>query len=487
MVKFVFDWDPKYKLGIVYSEQLDLLRESMSVEDKGATLGKYRRSGNWQSIRRYAITKNGRFSIGIFPEVYSQINLLGIPNECIITDNFKKKFKCGWINDENYNPLELDIVPRQYQIDCIKKCLQFGHGIVMIGTAGGKTLTMGMLIHNINNITRGKTLLITIPSLVNQTYEDFIEYGLGKYYTISKWDSSNQYTDTDIVIASNTILMSKKQDIDILNNYDLVINDECHKTRAGNRINDIFKKIKTPHKFGFTGSLPDSKIDIWNIIGKFGPIIYERKSVDLQREGHIASAQAVILKINYKNRPIFKSKPSITNPTGLYIEECDFIYKNEFRNKLIGKLCNNIDKNTLILVDRLEHQDQILDTLKTYAPDKNIQYVRGEVEMSDRQKIRELMEVNDNIICVAMSSIFATGINIKNIHYIIFALTGKAKIRILQSIGRGLRKHDSKKLLTIFDLADNLYYGLKHLEHRLELYEEENINYGIKHIEERWS
>ena len=95
MVKFVFDWDPKYKLGIVYSEQLDLLRESMSVEDKGATLGKYRRSGNWQSIRRYAITKNGRFSIGIFPEVYSQINLLGIPNECIITDNFKKKFKCG--------------------------------------------------------------------------------------------------------------------------------------------------------------------------------------------------------------------------------------------------------------------------------------------------------------------------------------------------------------------------------------------------------
>ena len=281
--------------------------------------------------------------------------------------------------------------------------------------------------------------------------------------------------------------MSKKQDIDILNNYDLVINDECHKTRAGNRINDIFKKIKTPHKFGFTGSLPDSKIDIWNIIGKFGPIIYERKSVDLQREGHIASAQAVILKINYKNRPIFKSKPSITNPTGLYIEECDFIYKNEFRNKLIGKLCNNIDKNTLILVDRLEHQDQILDTLKTYAPDKNIQYVRGEVEMSDREKIRELMEVNDNIICVAMSSIFATGINIKNIHYIIFALTGKAKIRILQSIGRGLRKHDSKKLLTIFDLADNLYYGLKHLEHRLELYEEENINYGIKHIEERWS
>jgi len=485
MARFVFDWDDKYKSGIVQSDQLDILREALSVEDKNASLGRYRQSRKWVSIRRYAITSNGRFSIGLFPDIYKHIKDLNIPYTCIITDKFKQKFKHGWIETEDYTPLELDMPPRYYQTECVVKCLKYGYGISMIGTAGGKTLTMAMLVHNINHLQKGKTLIITTPSLMNQICDDFIDYGLTKYYSISKWDSDNSYSDADVVIASNVILMSKKQDLSVLDKYNVLINDECHKLRGGNEINKIIKKIKTPYKFGFTGSLPDSKIDIWNIVGKLGPVIYERKSEVLQKEGYIAPAQAVILKIDYANPPIFTSRASIDNPTGLYNEECDFIYKNEFRNMTIGKLGSNLDKNALILVDRLEHQQHIIDALEKYAPDKNIQYVRGEVEMKDREKIRELMEENDNVICVAMSSIFATGINIKNIHYIIFALTGKAKIRILQSIGRGLRLHKDKEILTIFDLADNLHYGLKHLEQRLELYQEENINYAIKDIKEK--
>lgn len=485
MARFIFDWDPKYELGIIQSDQLDVLREALSIEDKNASIGRYRQNRKWVSIRKYAITPNGRFSIGLFSDIYKHIKDLNIPYTCIITDKFKQNFKHGWIGEEEYTPLELDMPARYYQNECVSQCLKYGYGISMIGTAGGKTLTMAMLIHNINHFQKGKTLIITIPSLMNQTCDDFIDYGLTKHYSISKWDSDHPYRDADIVIASSSILMSKKQDLSVLNKYNVLLVDECHRCRLGNEINKIIKKINTPYKFGFTGSLPESKMDIWNIVGKLGPVIYERKSEVLQKEGYIAPAQAVILKINYTNTPVFTSRATIDNPTGLYNEECDFIYKNEFRNMIIGKLGSNLDKNTLILVDRLEHQQHIIDALQKYAPGKNIQYVRGEVEMKDREKIRELMEENNDIICVAMSSIFATGINIKNIHYIIFALTGKAKIRILQSIGRGLRLHKDKEILTIFDLADNLHYGLKHLEQRLELYQEENIDYGIKEIEEK--
>ena len=94
------------------------------------------------------------------------------------------------------------------------------------------------------------------------------------------------------------------------------------------------------------------------------------------------------------------------------------------------------------------------------------------------------MEKNNNIVCFAMSQIFSVGINIKNLHYLIFAMPGKAKIRLLQSIGRGLRLHASKVLLTIFDIADVLYYGERHLDNRLELYEEEHIKYEINEIYE---
>ena len=485
MARFVFDWDSKYELGIVQSDVLDILREAMSMEDINASIGRYRKNRKWFNIRKYAITSNGRFYIGIFPEIYECIKNLNIPYTCIITDKFKQRFKCGWIDNDNHPILEMDISPRHYQTECVLQCLKYGWGVSTIGTAGGKTMIIAMLIHNINSIKKEKTLIITSPSLMKQMYSDFIDYGLSNHYSISMWDSNRPYRDTDIVIASYKILMSKKQDIGVLNDYGVLIIDECHSVKSGREINKIIKKIKTPHKFGFTGSLPDSKIDIWNITGKLGPVIYKRKREILQKEGYVSSAHIVVLKIKYTPPPVFEMVATIDNPTSAYNEECDFIYKNEFRNKIIGSLVCKLNKNTLILVDRLEHQQIIMDAIQQYAPHKNIQFVRGEVEMDDREKIRRIMEENNDVVCVAMSSIFATGINIKNIHNIIFALIGKSKLRILQSIGRGLRLHKDKIKLTIFDLADCLYYGLKHLEQRLELYQEENIDYVIKTIKEK--
>jgi superfamily II DNA or RNA helicase len=115
--------------------------------------------------------------------------------------------------------------------------------------------------------------------------------------------------------------------------------------------------------------------------------------------------------------------------------------------------------------------------------DRHIYFVKGEVDVQERQKIIDMMEKNDNIICIAMSSIFSTGINIKNLPNIMFVGLGKSFIRVVQSIGRGLRLHDSKDKLRIFDIVDNTKYSSSHAEYRQEIYDKEDIQWTERIIE----
>lgn len=137
------------------------------------------------------------------------------------------------------------------------------------------------------------------------------------------------------------------------------------------------------------------------------------------------------------------------------------------------------------MVDYIEHGQLIYEQVTKENPNKQIYYIRGDVEIKEREKIRKLMEVNNDVLVIAISKIFSTGINIKNLHYIVFAGGGKAKIKIIQSIGRGLRLHNGKKELIIVDIMDQLTYGMKHGDKRMNLYDEEKINYTITTIKEK--
>jgi superfamily II DNA or RNA helicase len=152
---------------------------------------------------------------------------------------------------------------------------------------------------------------------------------------------------------------------------------------------------------------------------------------------------------------------------------------------VICKLCSNIDNNSLLLVDRIEHGVMLEQELKRSLKNKIVYFIRGEVEVDQREKIRKMMEVRHDIVCVAISKIFSTGINIKNLHYIMFCSGGKAKVKIVQSIGRGLRKHDTKDKLIIIDLADQLHYGKQHMNKRIKLYDSENFKYDYQQIQEK--
>jgi superfamily II DNA or RNA helicase len=273
------------------------------------------------------------------------------------------------------------------------------------------------------------------------------------------------------------------------NNYfaNSLLVSNCHGLRKGNEINKIFKLIKTNNRFGFTGTMPPSMIDQWNIIGKIGPVLYEEKTLDLKDKKYVSDFKIVILNIKHENIPKFEI--NYARPAEQYNKELEFLLSNERRNTVIANLAKRLSNNTVIMVDRIEHgvniKNKILELYKEdrhLISDRPIYFIQGSTEMDEREEIRALMDKRNDVIVVAVSKIFSTGINIPNLHNIIFATAGKAKIKIMQSIGRALRLHPTKTIATIFDIADNTKYGKSHLKERIKLYDKEKYEYTKKEI-----
>jgi hypothetical protein len=154
------------------------------------------------------------------------------------------------------------------------------------------------------------------------------------------------------------------------------------------------------------------------------------------------------------------------------------------RNEIISKLASKLSNNSIIMVDRIDHGTNIEMYLKKICPiDKPVFFIQGSTEIEDREKIRQLMNTRNDVIAIAVSKIFSTGINIPNLHNIIFASAGKAKIKIMQSIGRALRLHPTKSMANIFDISDNTKYGKLHLSERIKLYNQEQYTYEEKTIQ----
>ena len=457
---------------IIEGSEINLLREFFSVENKAANFQRRLRS-RFIKDRIYAITPKGKCDIGLIGEITKYCNNKSI--SFTINKNVTNILFPSLPKPKNQYNLKFEL--RDYQQEIVDKCIKAGRGTIVLATAGGKTLTMASLLEyyfqNVNKFFKG---LIIVPDLglVNQTHKDFTEYEVS--FTHSIWSGNNELNNnTNIVVANMGILQSEKSDTKWLENIDILIVDETHKLRKDNKINKIIKSIKTLNKFGFTGTLPDEPLDKWNIYGKIGPQLYEKKAYELREKNFVTPAKVYILELNYitKQKEIYNKNSNVN----FYLQEGEFVKNSNYRNNIISNLSSKLDNNTLILIDYIEHGEILYNKLSSDCENKKIFFIRGEVEVEERQKIQKLMEVEDNIVVIAISKIFSTGINIKNLHYIVFANGGKGKIRIVQSIGRGLRLHKDKKQLIIFDIADNLIYGQRHIDERKKLYKSENIKY----------
>ena len=473
-MKFILE---KNKIRLI-SDQLDGIREHFSVKDDTARFRLRGRARFYSNPRIYCITPTGLFEPGLFFNILSFIKQeypeINIEVDEDVQEVVKpSNYKSGLV----YNQLKYTL--RDYQLSSVENALKFGRGIIKLGTGGGKTLTIASLLMSLYEDNPRIKILIIVPDLglVNQTYSDFDEYNVKFKFT--RWTGKIKPDLTaNCIIANRGILQSKFEDNDWMKYVDILVVDECHTIKKSNKISKMVNQITTNNKFGLTGTLPDNKPDEWNILGKLGKVIYDKDSYELRLESYLTNVDVKVIDVKYNDKPLYV--PGNNN----FKTELDFIYTNEFRNNVIDNICNKFNNNSLILVNHLAHGDALYDKLSK-SKDKQVFFVKGEVEVETRDEIKKIMETNSNVICIAMSSIFSTGINIKNIHMIMFASGGKSFIRTIQSIGRGLRLHESKNKLLIIDICDQLKYGIRHGDKRKEIYKSEKINFTSTEIVEK--
>ena len=478
-----FQYDPKRKEVRIVSDYLPSIKEHFSVKSPAARFNRYAR---FMPQRIYAITPAGYCGIGLVPGIIEFLNNQNIPFEIKVNEEYSSIVQKTHILDpDRFKTLNSEFKLRDYQETAVSKALDSGYGVVELATGGGKTLIIANLVYAaLHQIEPTEKILIVVPDLglVSQTYKDFTSYNF-PMEVVSKWTGNTELDPNARVIVANIgILQSKNSDINWFSKVGLLVVDECHKLRRGNKVCKLLDKVPTLRRIGFTGTLPENNIDTWNINNFIGPVIFKKTTTELREAAggeYIANAQCLAIKLNYDFKPDYTAVSSAQR----YLLELDYIHNSKFRNKVIRQLAHNFKNNCLILIDHIAHGDNLYKELSTLT-DKQVYFIQGSVEVEERRRVQEIMEQHNNVVCIAISKIFSTGISIKNIHYIVFAAGGKSKIKTLQSIGRGLRVHENKDILTLVDIVDDLIYGIKHYDKRKEFYDLEKIKITEKTITE---
>jgi len=449
-----------------------LIREKFSVPNPSYQMRRF-------SPRRYIITPSGAFEIGLWGEIEHYISSMNIPVDIQMSTEFKEQYKPSFKKYEIQN-IE-GYTYYDHQQNTIREFLDHGRGNGILATSSGKSILIGGLVKTILHYNPTYKFIIIVPntSLLNQLYNSFVdEFDMN---IISRWgDGYTPDWDSSVIIANSQILISDiTKTVHLLKNFDVVIVDEVHRLgEKKNQINKVVYNITTPHKFGLTGTLPDNFMAAWNVIGKIGPILYEESSYKIRQKGTASEVEIKIILCQHSTSP---DKPDSKEPVAKYNKEREFLYKHVIRNNIIKKIVEKTPKNILILVDLIEHGN-ILESLMSTVENKQVFFVQGETDTTIRQEITDNMEKLDNIVCIAMSQIFSTGISVNNLPCVIFCSIGKSTVKISQAIGRSMRLHKNKDKAIIYDIADTTEYSQDHLRDRLTLYRKEKYSYTIKPI-----
>lgn len=499
MVRETIKVDYKHKSGYITCSNPNtalLIRAHFSIENRSFSKSAF------AAKRKYAITPIGAFQIGLWNEIQNFILSLGKPIDIQITPEFKKNYK-PTIKVPKIQTID-GYKYYDYQENAIKCLLSHGRGIALMATSAGKTLCFAGLIKTILHVNPKARILITVPtsSLLRQTFDEFVDkFG---FTSIERWGSGHEPTfEKNVLIAiHNSLWQDINYSVSKLENYDYVISDEAHligeKETKKNKdkkqthlISKIIHNIKTPNKFGFTGTLPDSRSACWNIIGKIGPILFQKSSYEIRKQGTATDIHVNILSLVHSEdvpEPTKDIEDEFGNiitviddlATAKYNAERKFLYNSQKRNDIIRKLATRLEGNGMILIDNIEQGEILMDILSKF--DKKVYFVRGSMAEASRKEIIQLMEDQTGIVCIAISKCFATGLSINNLHWLIFPAIGKSTVKIMQSLGRSMRLHESKDLAKVYDLTDNTRYSSDHGILRQQLYTKEKINFSVKKI-----
>jgi superfamily II DNA or RNA helicase len=309
-------------------------------------------------------------------------------------------------------------------------------------------------------------------------FKDFQDYGWNAEDYCHRIYSGREKTNEYPVIIT-TWQSIYKLPRSFYDSFDVVIGDEAHQFKSKSLVGIMTKMDNTKYRFGFTGTLDGTQTHKWVLEGLFGPSYKVTQTKELIDKGHLSKLQIkiIILKHNPQEFENFE-------------DEVQFIIGHPKRNNFIKNLALDLKGNTLVLFSRVEsHGQPLYESINNSVKgDRKVFYVHGGVDAEERELVREITERENDAIIVASYGTFSTGINIKNLHNVIFASPSKSRIRNLQSIGRVLRKGDNKTQAVLYDIADDCTknsrknYTLNHLIERVKIYNEENFNYEFVQV-----
>jgi len=429
--------------------------------------------GLFDSLKYFCKSRN--YFIDIIPSEY------GTPYDKDILDieNLAK-----FIDNLNLTVGGETIECRDYQFKAICEALIHRRRILLSPTGSGKSLIIYIIMRYLLTKQKKKVLIIVpTTSLVQQMYSDFEDYGLDSEKAIHRIYSGKE-KDTNQPIVVSTWQSIYKLPKEWFSQFGVIFGDEVHLFKSKSLVTIMDKATEAGYRFGTTGTLDGKLVHELTLQGHFGPIYKVTTTQKLQKENTLAPLSISVLKLIYSEEVRQRAK-------GLtYQQELDYVITNEKRNNFIANLAVDQKGNTLLLFQFVEKHGKKLFELIENKVNKNrkVYFISGATDSNDRETIRKIVEKeNDAIIC-ASYGVFSTGINIKNLHNIVFASPSKSPIRVLQSIGRGLRISENGQETKLYDISDDLHwnkkqnYLLNHSDERIKIYDREQFKYRIYNI-----
>jgi superfamily II DNA or RNA helicase len=440
----------------------------------------------WDGKIRLFSQKTGQIYVGLLSYIKEFCERNDI--ECVVakdvddSDSLDIKKVTDFVKSLKPKSKGKELELRDYQLNAIQYALSNHRGMLVSPTASGKSLIIYALIRFYHYLLKDKKILILVPttSLVEQMYSDFIDYGWNDKYLHRIYQGHEKETDKPVIISTWQSLF--KLDKKYFEKFGCVIGDEAHLFKSKSLTTIMTKLIDCKYRFGMTGTLDGTQTHRLVLEGLFGKVEKVTTTKELMDKDTLAELKikCIVLKHKEEDCKVVKDLK--------YSEELQYIVSHKTRNDFITTLCDKLNGNTLCLYQLVEKHGVVLyNAMKDL--DRKVFFIHGGVDTETREQIREITEKETNAIIVASYGTFSTGINIRNLHNVVFASPSKSRIRVLQSIGRGLRRPNMGEVhTTLLDIADDFTYNdkknftLNHFLERINIYNEEEFDYEINKV-----
>ena len=471
-------------LNLKVDEDLEReLTDYFTFEVPGAKFMPHYRRKLWDGKIRLFSPHNGRIYVGLLPYIkeFCSRNSIeyiiekGVEDERNVIRESCRDFATS-LRPKSRGKL---IQFRDYQIDAIWYAIQRNRCLLLCPTASGKSLIIYTLVRYYHLMNLKTLILVPTTSLVEQMYSDFIDYGWKDEYIHRVYAGHDKGSVKPVVISTWQSLYKLHRPY--FAQYGCIIGDEAHLFKAKSLTDIMTRSGDCKYRFGLTGTLDGTQTHRLVLEGLFGKVTQITTTKQLMDNKTLAKLNIDCIVLKHTEEECKRVRKYT------YAEELNYIVSHKKRNRFIENLCKTIKGNTLVLFQLVDKHGVLLyNELKKL--DKKVFFVYGKTTTETREKIRKIVEKEKSSLVIASYGTFSTGINIRNINNVVFASPSKSRVRVLQSIGRGLRQSETKTSVKLFDVSDNITYKsrqnftYRHFNERLNIYKQENFNYEINRV-----